>query len=85
MLLFITINFNRTFGHLASGQRVCNNLMMENIVLGHHVAKVFWKPAIKEELPLAQENVIKHDEYAEAITKDGNVFAHILWLMSKLS
>ena len=46
---------------------------MESVVLGHHVSKVFWTPAIGEELPMTQENMIKHDKYAVAVVKDGNV------------
>ena len=79
------INLNHTYKHLASGQRVHNNFMMESIVLYHHVAKVFWMPAIGEELPLAQENVMKHDKYAVAVAKDNSVIARVLWSMSKLS
>ena len=60
------VNFNHTYIHLASGQRVSSNLTMENNVLGHHVqyvSKVFWMPIVGEELPLAQENAIKPCKY----------------------
>ena len=41
-LYFKIINFNCTYRHLASGQRVHNNLTMESVILGHHVSEVFY-------------------------------------------
>ena len=54
-----------------------NKLTMESVVLGHHISKVFWTPAIGEELPPAQENAIKHNtcKYAIAVAKDGNTIS----------
>ena len=59
--------------------------MMENVVLGHHVSKVFWMPAIGEELPLPQENVNKHDKYTIAMARGGSIIMCFLTAMSKVS
>ena len=55
---FPIIKFNHTYRHSVCDQGVCSNLTMESIVLGHLVSKVFWIPAIGEELRLGQENSI---------------------------
>ena len=44
------INFNHTYSHLVTSQRVDNNLTMEIIILSHHSSKAFWMSVIGEEL-----------------------------------
>ena len=87
MVLLEISNFNHTYKHLVSDQGGHNNLMIENVVLGHHVSKLFWMPVVGEELHLAQENVIiyKHNRYAVTVVKDSNITVHVLWSTSIVS
>ena len=64
---FKLFNFNHTYRHLKSGQRVRNNLTMKSVVLhvGCHISKAFWTLATGGGLLMAQENAIKHDKYGE--------------------
>ena len=84
-LYFYIINFSCTYRHLSSGQGVRKNVTMESVVLGHHVCKVFWMPAIGKKLPLAQEDAIKHEKYAVVVANHGKRYCVHSMAMSKLS
>ena len=49
----------------------------ESVVRGHHIYQKSWTPVIGEVLTVEREENNQHDDYAVAVTKNGDIVGHV--------
>ena len=55
------------------------------MVRGHRVYQKSWTPVIGEGLTMEREENNQHDDYAVAVTKNGDIVGHVPWSISRVS
>ena len=57
----------------------------ESVVRGHRIYHKSWTPVIGELLTVEREEDSQHDDYAVAVTKNGDIVGHVLRSISRAS
>lgn len=63
--------------HAMAGAAPLYGFILAHVIRGHHVYKRAWTPFVGEELPLQREPTNRHDAFAVAIKKGGNVVGRV--------
>ena len=59
--------------------------LRESVVRGHHIYQKSWTPMIRGVLIVEREENNQHDDYAVAVTKNGDIIGHVPCSISRIS
>ena len=64
---------------------MASELHMNSVVMGHHIYKSIWTPALAQEFLVEPENNNEHDIYTVCMKKDDTIIGHMPLAFSSIA